>query len=202
MLIFFWRKWSDLLTEEIPGFKCPKCNEEKVLYHVTGSYAHIFWIPMIPLWRNKSFICTACESFVDKKDIPEQQEDMIKEMKKNARTPWWYFSWLILLILVMIFWFFASKQSEKNNISYLENPIIGDIYETSLLTWDYPYSLDKVVSVTETWVWLLPNIYYVDMKSALDEINIDSYYTWEIEFLEKEWLLRLYENKFILDVNR
>ena len=92
-----------------------KVNEngyfQPAIIQIYQRYAHIFWVPLFPLYRNYVLFFPETGAIYEKnlfQKMPENYKEICREVSRNARTPWWTFIGIILLGL-LIFWL------ERNN---------------------------------------------------------------------------------------
>ncbi|PID69053.1 MAG: hypothetical protein CR968_00110 [Flavobacteriia bacterium] len=66
-----------------------------------SKYAHIFWIPLFPLFKKGVCECTHCKSTNDKKHMNEELRFAYDNVKLNAKRPFW--QWIGLIIIFVVF---------------------------------------------------------------------------------------------------
>ena len=106
MLIFFGHRATKIAEEQI------KVNDQgkirNAIAQVYQRYAHVFWIPMFPLYRNYIvYFQDTGETFTKTlfRKMPEEYLHAAKQVP--ARTPWWTFI-EILTFGLLIFWLESS----------------------------------------------------------------------------------------------
>lgn len=80
------------------------------LIQIYQRYAHLFWIPLFPLYRNYLIHFPDNDSTYVKsmfKKMPEEYKIACKEVSREARTPWWTFIGIAVFGL-LIFWLESS----------------------------------------------------------------------------------------------
>lgn len=85
---------------------CGYCKIEKtVSFYFFQKYIHIFWIPIIPIGKTGSSVCSHCHQALHSSQMPEIQKKNFLEEKAMLKTPWGY---KIFLFLFLGSWVFVS----------------------------------------------------------------------------------------------
>ncbi|UNY99083.1 zinc-ribbon domain-containing protein [Zhouia spongiae] len=103
MIVFGWRE-AKINIEPVSNHSCNYCDTSECLFiQVNRLYAHIFWIPFIPLHKKAYSICGHCKQLVNKNQIPPDLQKKAKKVKQASKTPWWMFTGLLAVILFVLF---------------------------------------------------------------------------------------------------
>ena len=125
MIIFGTR--TKLLSAVGTQHSCGHCNTGKLNLVYTGSYFHIFWIPMFPLGKQGMTQCPHCKQTLTERELAPQSRSYVNSQKGSAKTPLTYFSGLII-IGVLIFSVILINAFDKTG-GYIRNPEVGDVYQ-------------------------------------------------------------------------
>jgi hypothetical protein len=181
---------------------CSHCHEKDMQLLIYSSYVHIFWIPFFPYKKKAVLHCTHCQQVTEEKDISEEKKTLFKALKSSVSTPKYLFSGLAVLAILIVWLNYKSRESERNELDYLKDPKIGDVYklvdETELT--EYKYYLWKVVDVK-------PDSLYVSASSFTyngvpDELEpedgfYDIYYS-----INKDLISEMYDKKEVKEIIR
>jgi len=103
MLIYGWRE-NKIALLPVENHRCNNCNSEKSLFiQVNKMYVHLFWIPFIPLAKKTYSVCTHCKQSLKSNEMPPDLQKKSYQIKKNTKTPWWYFIGCILIGCILLF---------------------------------------------------------------------------------------------------
>ncbi|MEM1407515.1 MAG: hypothetical protein AAGG59_12120 [Bacteroidota bacterium] len=123
-------------------------------------------------------------------------------MKKAVKTPFYLFSGLILIALAVGYFTYAGGKSKELERSYLEAPVVGDIYKNINNDEEsaYKYYLWKVAIVEGDSIFVSPNSFgYDGLPGALEPE--DGFY--DVFFgIHKSELLEMYDSGEIRKVVR
>jgi len=102
MIIFGWQeKKINMLS--VQDHSCNNCNAENSLcIQVNKSYLHVFRIPFIPLAKKVYSVCKHCKQSLNENELPPDLQTKSYKIKKNTKTPWWYYLGLSLLGLTFL----------------------------------------------------------------------------------------------------
>ena len=105
-MIFYGTKGSHIHSERKSGIKCDNCNE--ITSHnisIYGKYAYLYWIPVFPLSKKMFSECTNCNATNDFKKMNEKLRFVAADVKRNSKTPLWYWagSGIIIILIILIF---------------------------------------------------------------------------------------------------
>lgn len=82
-------------------------------------------IPVFPIGRKQFEVrCANCGD-------DTRSESLVRKYEKLARTPVYLFSALILAAVIGAYWIYWNSNNQKNNVEYVANPKVGDVYTVS-----------------------------------------------------------------------
>ncbi|MFV0540632.1 MAG: hypothetical protein ACK5MZ_05260 [Aestuariibaculum sp.] len=103
MIIFGWRE-TKINIQPVNNHRCNYCNSpEQLFMQVNRVYAHVFWIPVIPLLKKAYSICGHCKQVLEKRQMPPDLQTKSNTYKQTSRTPWWMFSGLFIVVFLFLF---------------------------------------------------------------------------------------------------
>ena len=201
-MIFYGTRSKNIHNGQLKNVKCPNCeNETSMTYSVFGKYAHVYWIPFFPIGKVGVAECNTCKRTYEIKELPENIKTKYdREKEKSAvKTPIWFFSGLFVIAGLVILGYFMSKQTTANELTYLEQPQVGDVYEFNTDT-GY-YSTMKLESIKGDSLFFFINEMETNKKSGISDIDKASNYK-EIYGYSKVEIKKMYEEKDIYEINR
>lgn len=109
MLIFFGHRATKIAEEQI------KVNDHgqirNAIAQVYQRYAHVFWVPMFPLYRNYVVYFPDTGETFTKTLFHKMPEEYLHAAKQvSARTPLWTFFGILLIAAVIIFGITSSPK--------------------------------------------------------------------------------------------
>lgn len=154
-------------TEHI-CFPCRSYNREILIYQ---RYFHFCLVPVFPVGRKyMEMLCLNCG---DETNL----ESVSKEYIIKARTPFYLYTALILTIGLIGFWFYWKKNDQKLNESYIQQPVVGDVYTVTEVSHNgTEYNFLRVVQLRGDSVDVIPShLQYLGFVSNLaDDDYFDS----------------------------
>lgn len=81
---------------------CGHCQTDSVQLLVYQNYCHLFWIPFFPLWKSTVSQCTHCKKVCKTREFDPALQQSAKELKKQAKAPWWTWTLSLLLLLFVL----------------------------------------------------------------------------------------------------
>ncbi|MCU4157290.1 zinc-ribbon domain-containing protein [Carboxylicivirga sp. A043] len=200
MVIYGWRT-SHIKTEGNNQISCPHCGEKGGIYNsVYGRYVHIFWIPTLSIGKTGAAQCSHCKKVYKPKEMNDDLKRSYKTLKSDTRIPFWHFSGVAIIAIIIALFTINDKAEAQNELEYLDNPMIGDVYEYKADKNEF--STLKVVEVDEDSVYFVYNNYNYSQKSGIEAIDVDSCYSNEAYMVSREELKAMYNDGTIYDVNR
>ncbi|MBN8676676.1 MAG: hypothetical protein J0M29_00535 [Chitinophagales bacterium] len=174
-MIFFGKKASVIRQEHIFGISCPSCQTNNSIHGaVVGNYGHLYWIPTIPMGRTIAAQCEHCRKTFDEKDMPSQLRDAIRPMMDEVKTPLKHFSGLFVIGGLFVLGIYTSINNDRDNLAFINDPAIGDVYEIKDAIRDY--TTQKVIAVTDDSVYCAENQYSVNKVRGLAGIDQEKNY--------------------------
>lgn len=125
MIIFGTR--TKFLTAFGTQHTCSHCNTGKLNLVYTGSYFHIFWIPIFPLGKRGMTECPHCKQVLTEKEVGPQGRSYLHSQKAGVKTPITHFFGLILIGVIILSVIVINVLDKKDG--YIRNPEIGDVYQ-------------------------------------------------------------------------
>jgi hypothetical protein len=200
-MLVFGTKAVHLQTVELEEATCPSCGEiDTVNLSVFRKHAHIFWIPVVPIGKIGVAECEHCKRVMKYSEMSQELKSEYNALKDEKKGPIWQFSGLVLIIGIVIMSSFLSSNNKKENLEYLANPMLGDVYEYKIEA--KSYSTMKVVRVAGDSIFVAPNEYETNKISGLYEIDKEENYSEFVFGMEKERVQEMFDEGDIIDVNR
>lgn len=200
MVIYGYRS-ATLLSKDLPQLQCAHCGEKGGMHmHIFRRHAHVFWVPLFPIGKHGVSECTACEDVRKKKEMDMDTRSEYDIAKMEAKGPIWQFSGSLIIALIAIYSVFAGKQDTKQELEYLNDPQVGDVYQYK--TEGGNYSLFRIEAVDADSVVILENDYEVDGISGLSGVDLDSNYTTLYYKRGRNELAQSYSDDNIIDITR
>lgn len=169
-MIVYGTKAVHLHSEQSPTASCPSCGTKgSLVFSVFRKHAHVFWIPFFPIGKKVISQCQHCKNLLEGKEMSEELKQEAAPIKDGAKGPIWQFSGLALLVLLIFWGNHAGSEKKSNELTYLNNPMPGDVYHYRLSTGNY--STLKVVNVLRDSVFVVPNNYEINKRSRLYKIE-------------------------------
>ncbi|MCH3883095.1 hypothetical protein [Tenacibaculum aquimarinum] len=201
-MIFYGTKGSHLNSERKGGIKCDNCNE--ITNHnisVYGKYGYLYWIPVFPMGKKVFSECTNCKVTNDFKGMNEKLRNASTDVKRNTKTPIWYWSGLAIITLLIAFAIYSAKEHDKDVENYILNPAKGDVIEFKNKESGY-YSTLRIESLSKDSIYVIQNNYETDKISGISDIDKDKNYTTETYSLGKDEIQSLFDEGIFYDINR
>lgn len=201
-MIIYGSRATHIGTIEV-NEKCPNCEtQNSVTMAIFQRYAHVFWIPFVPIGKKVITQCSHCEQVLNKKEFPSNFQSYYETLKIRSKTPIWTFTGITLLALLILWLVISGIQDDKKDAALIQSPQTGDIYEAK--TEDGNYTIFKVKEVVGDTVFLLLSEYETNKITGLSDIKKkgDEAYFQEPLSVHKEDLKALLEEGKIIDVDR
>jgi hypothetical protein len=201
MIVYGWN--SKVLKESpFPGQTCVSCGAQESHILVTGSYAHIFWIPIFPYKKSLTIVCSHCSMETKPKDASPEMKEFAKQLKSTVRLPIYMFAGTAIIAVLIAFFAIQGFMKDQQIEKYLDEPQVNDIYYIYDATEStaYKYTIQKVVDVQGDSVSLTVNSFQYNYKPTTLDPQ-DGFYN--ITFtLHKDDIQSLYEGNEISEVMR
>ena len=200
-MIIYGTRSTHLKSIQPQSIVCTHCGQTNTtLVSAYSKYAHIFWIPVVPIGRAGYTHCTHCKQALEYKDMNREAQMQYDNLKAETRVPIWHFAGLTLIGVLIVFAVYSSGQDEKNRVEYAANPMAGDIYKYK--TDEKNYSTLKVVSISEDSVFVSPNNYETDKMSGVYKIDKAENYPEETYGIAKSTVKQMLQENDIYDIDR
>jgi hypothetical protein len=202
MLIFGLNK-SKIATEGIQG-NCVHCRTRFSIDAVVhGRYFHLFYIPVFPVGKQVSTLCSHCKQSLEGNEAREIYGSDLQEVKRRARAPLWHYSWLFIWLTITPFFIYFENKTKEKDLIYITEPYDGDIYEIKTGLWSY--TLYKVAESKPDSIFFYPNKYTVIKKRKLEDEKMLKPESFDLATriaFSKSDLKEMRENKEVLGIQR
>ncbi|OIQ30822.1 MAG: hypothetical protein BM564_01010 [Bacteroidetes bacterium MedPE-SWsnd-G2] len=200
MLIYGTRS-AHLATKKLQRPTCQSCNTKgEIVMGLYRKHVHAFWIPLFPYKKTAVSECGHCKHTIEKKEFNEELNEEYRRIKEHSKGPVWQFSGLLLIALLIAYGSYASNQDKANELLYLGQPEVGDVY--SYVMEEGNYSTFKITSVSTDSVFFILNDYEISRASKIYKINKEENYSDAEASLAKSELDSMYKNNDIIDIIR
>lgn len=200
-MVVYGSKAVHVKTEQLKMISCPNCETQGSLtVSVFSRHAHIFWIPIFPFGKTGASECSNCKQVLKPKEMPERVRQEYNRIKGESKTPIWQFSGLVLIATLIIWLVNAGKEDKRNELVFISNPLVGDVYEYK--TEGNNYSTLKVTQINGDSVYVSPNDYEITKKRGMYKIDKDENYPDYSYGIAKSELQKMYDEGDIYDINR
>lgn len=180
---------------------CPNCKSQFTLsYTIYRKHVHLFWIPIFPLKKKGLSECSNCKNILNEKEMPESLKAELNEIKADAKGPIWQFAGLLLILLLSIWIYQNDGEKTAENLSFIQNPQVGDVYKYKVRRG--AYSTMKVVSVSSDSVFILFNEYESNKVMGIPKIEKSKNYSDEVFGMSRASLLEMHTDGDLFDIDR
>jgi hypothetical protein len=198
-MIIYGRKGKILAKEPVTD-KCPNCQTQNSIdMYIVQDYAHVFWIPLIPIGKTGVSQCGQCKGVLKLREMPLYLMKTYETVKVRTKTPIWMFLGLAIIAVFIIINVIDSRKKDQNNTTFITAPKAGDIFE--IKTKDNQYTLFKTVWVVGDSVYVNINKYTSDKSSGLAAMK-NKEYSESVYALSKKELKEMFDKGNILGVDR
>lgn len=201
-MIIYGTKTTPVATENIAD-SCTNCQtSNSILMTVLQKYAHVFFIPFIPIGKTGVTVCAHCKQTLSKEEFNGSLNSRYDNLKSSAKTPIWTFSGLVLLVIFILFLIVSDRQKKEKVATLLQTPQSGDVYEVK--DDNKQYTLYKVQRVNGDTAFVLMHQFETNKLSGLKDLKDkgDAAYNEDELPLTKADLQKMAEDGDILDVER
>lgn len=145
--------------------------------------------------------CQHCKyTMEDKKAMSEEIQAGYQLVKAASKAPKWHFAGLVIIAGLIAFGAYSSGQNDKNNLMYLNDPQVNDVYSMKLD--DKEYSTSKIMEIKGDSVYLSQNEYVSNRRRKLYKIDKAENYGNLMYTLHKDEIKSLFEEGTIFDIDR
>ncbi len=189
------------MSEESTSHVCPSCGTQGSLtFTIYSRHFHVFWIPFIPLGRKGVYQCSHCKLAKYIYEMEPEAKQVFEDQKTRTRIPLWQFSGLILLAFLIAWFYLAVKEDNASELTFVQNPKIGDVYTFRDDANDY--STLKLIYVTSDSVEFVYNQYSIDRYVDIKDIDVPENYDEESYIIARSDLEDLYHEKEFMNIER
>lgn len=175
-MIVYGYNSSHLGTMALAGACCPGCGAPDTLrLSVFGRYAHVYWLPLLPLGKTGAAQCTQCQLVLRPKELPTPIKAEFRELRTRTRTPLRHCLGLLLLGAAALGSFGAGAWQQMQVRERLAHPHIGDLYQVRSEAPGY-FTLLRVTAVNGNSVRLQQNNYETDREAEVEQLNLPENY--------------------------
>jgi ribosomal protein S27E len=201
-MIFYGSRSTKLKEGRINNVNCKDCEELTTYsYVIFGKYAHLYWIPFFPMKKQYVIECDNCGRTYKAKNLPKIIYERFNKDYRAAKSPLWNYSGLAVLGVLISLAFYQSNRHAENNLKYINDPKVGDVYATLGSENGY-YTSAKVIEITNDSVYVVFSDYEVDKKHKTYKVDKASNYTDNTAAFSKKDLILLFDEETIYNVNR
>ncbi len=102
-MIVYGTRTPHVATERVNNLVCENCENQNTLrVSVFRTHAHVFWIPLFPIYKKVFSECDHCKQVLKEKEMPERLKRKAVAFKKDAKGPIWQFAGLLLIAVLVI----------------------------------------------------------------------------------------------------
>ena len=201
-MIFYGTQGSHLNSEKKGGLKCDNCKE--ITTHnisIYGKYGYLYWIPVFPMGKKAFTECTNCNSTQDFKGMNEKLRHASADVKRNTKTPIWYWSGLGVIAILISIGYYYSVQHDKDVANYILVPAHGDVIEFKVKETGN-YSTLRIEHVSKDSIFVVQNDYETTKMSGISDIDKDKNYTTLSYGIGRNQIQYLFDEGVFYDMNR
>ena len=192
---------SNMGATQVEEATCFGCNTKgSLVFTVSSKYVHIFWIPIFPYRKYGYSQCLHCHEIVDVKHMSLDHKKIYSNLYSDVRKPSWPSVGVGIILRVALGVIISNEEDNKNELSYIAHPLIGDIYEFEIE--EGSYSTMRVSIVDTDSVYVNFNEYETNMKTGIDEVHDDGYYNEMLFGISRIDLQEMYDEEDIFNILR
>jgi hypothetical protein len=189
-----------MTAKELQVEKCTSCGTmNSVELNVFQKYAHVFWIPFVPIGKAGVSICHHCKQTLKVKEMPESLRDRYDDLRKRSKTPVWTFLGIGLVATLIIVAIISGKQDDARNAKLILSPQKGDIYKVKIESGSY--TLYKITEVIDDTVYIQTSQYETNKITGLSDLKKKGF-TESTQPVLKSTLKGLFDKGHIIDIDR
>lgn len=203
MLFILGTKSYNSKVGEIENFNCPKCfSNTQLNYTLSGRYTFLTFIPLFPVDKEILTFCDHCDEEIQPYQLEENTNIEIKRIKKESilTAPFWTYTGSIILIGALFYGIYSYINSKDNSKIYLQNPIVGDVYNVKMSNGYYTtYRIDKI---SKDSIFVTINDYQAYLPYETDDIDTPENYTNTKTKYSKQDIVNLFNKDEIYSITR
>ena len=179
---------------------CPNCNTtNSIIINIWQKWAHIFWVPVLPMGKTGSSECIHCQQVLSLKKMPLILQISYENIKSQTSVPIWTFSGVGVIMLIGVAVTISNLHTANKVTKMIPTLKAGDILQVKLK--ENVYTLARVSRVKGDSVFLLPNQFQTDKATGINDLKSKGYETQE-ELLTTADLQEMNKKEQILDIER
>src|SRR5581483_1680476 len=110
--------------------QCPKCSSHNTTdLFVFQRYAHIFWIPFVPIGKTGASHCSNCKQVMKEKEMPAYLKESFQRVKTQSKTPIWTLAGVAVLAVLIVLGIVEDRKTTARNAQLILSPQAGDVFE-------------------------------------------------------------------------
>jgi len=194
---------SKLLARELVTDKCPNCaSQNSTEVHLYQRWAHVFWIPFVPIGKTIASQCGHCKQVLKEKEMPSPMQSIARDIKSRSKTPIWTFTGLALLAVLIVIAVIDDKKNDEKIVQLILAPKAGDVLE--MKTAASQYTLYKVAAIEGDTVLIRQNNMETNKLTGLWKLKEqgDNGYSEDVYAVPKSELKAWFDKGEIMDVER
>ncbi len=200
-MIIYGTQAADLGTTQVLNEVCPFCGEQgQIVLTAYRKHAHIFWIPLFPFRKKVVAQCQNCGKVIKRKDMSDTLKFEVDTLKSSVKGPSWQFAGLALLFVLGIFINYYGGELNEQELQYLAEPQVGDIYKYE--TENGYYSTLKVAEVTYDSIYVYPNTYESSKRKGVRKIDKEDNYALFTLAYHRSEIQAMYDERDIYSIDR
>lgn len=145
--------------------------------------------------------CTNCKITLDFKGMNERLRLSSADIKRNTKTPIWYWSGLGIIAILISIGFYYNAQHNEDVLKYIEEPLAGDVIEFKVYETGN-YSTLRIESVTKDSIFVIQNDYEITKIGGLSSIDKDKNYTTLPYGLGRNQIQPLFDDDVFFNIKR
>lgn len=194
-MLIFGRRTIRIKKHNDYNLKCENCGKHHQRFYVYQQYFHVMFIPFFPTSiKTISCSCGECNDTFNQ----EKKRDYLSMTK----TPIYLYSGVLLIAGLIIFVVIGNLQNRKLKKEYVNNPMIGDVYQIHHDENNVPsYYFFKIDNIKSDTIDLLHGaLQYTGFISTLNDS--DYFVKNDVFRLLKSDLINYLDSGFIISIER
>jgi hypothetical protein len=191
------------LAGEVIADKCENCgNNNCIDMHVFQRYAHIFWIPLLPLGKTGVSQCDNCKQVLKSSKMTANLKIAYQNVAAQTKTPIWTFTGIAIIAVFIVFGINSDNKKQEKIKQYIAVPQKGDVL--SIKTKEHNYTIYRIDAVKNDSIFIQPSNYEANKISGLKELKNkgEAGYSEDVFGMSKTELQQLLTKEEIYDIER
>lgn len=198
-MIIFGTRSRHIASKEISA-TCNSCGEQKMFFHVYGSYAHVMWIPSIPFGKEIFSWCGHCQNYLKLKQMPEDLRRKAKEFRSASSYPKWFYSGIGIVALLVAYFMINNHLAKSQLPKYVNTPEAGDIYYVEESPGEF--TSFKVNRINSDSLYVHWNTLYVNKSYNVSDIDKVKNYSDKVYGISRVRIDEEFEKGTIIKIKR